>query len=166
MSRFLRVFPRVALVLSILAVVLTTGPLVLVAVVSRGGAHSVLVPGQSALSKAIVLHPLSFVLFWWTFAVVAVAGSLGLIRRKMWGLRTWVVLLALVLLWSIVVIASEAMNLAAVGLQPSPGYLPSFPVAAAVAAIPLGCVVGGVALFLLLRLLSLRHKLGQGSAEA
>lgn len=139
-SRFLTVFPRLALVLSVLAVLLTTAPLIAVALASRHPVHVVELPGQSFLSRLIVHHPFGFTASWWVLSLIAVSASLGLIRRKLWALLAWIALLVVLLVWSLIVVASEAINLAVVGRQPSPGYLPSLPVAAALTAIPMGCI--------------------------
>lgn len=158
MAKFVNFFPPVALALSVVGAIIITGLLVVFVLVAQDGVRAVEVPGQSALSTVIVNHPVGFAFFWWLFCVMAIAASLGLLQRKQWAVCGWLALLGILVLWSLAVISSEITNLATSDLGASSGRLPSNPVVAAAAAIPVALLFGAAAGFLFLRLMSHRHE--------
>ena len=159
MTKFIEIFSRFALVLSLLAALILSAPVVAFSLWLQKGINVVEVPGQSVLSRAVVQHPVGFVWFWWIFSILAVTGSIGLIRRRRWGAILWIVLLSVLATWSLMVIISETLNLATAGLGESPGLLPSFQVMSALGAIPVSLVIGVVSVLLLRKLWSHRHEL-------
>lgn len=158
MAKFVNVFPPVVLALSVVGAIILTGPLVVFVLVAQDGVRALTVPDQSSLSRAIVDHPVGFASFWWLFCVVAIAASVGLLRRKRWAVHGWLALLGILILWSLTVILSELINVATSDLGASPGLLPSNAVMAAAAAIPVGVVIGAAAAFLFVKLLAHRHE--------
>ena len=158
MAKFVAVFPRVALALSIVGAIVTTGPLVVFLLVAQDEIRAVEVPGQSALSRFVVQHLIGFALFWWLFCIVAIAASLALLRRKQWAVRVWLALLAILVLWSLTVISSETLNVAMSAVGASPGHFPSNPVMAAAAAIPAALLFGALAGLLFFRLMAHRQE--------
>jgi len=159
MTKFIEVFSRFALVLSLLAALILSAPVVAFSLWLQKGINVVEVPGQSVLSKAIVHHPVSFVWFWWIFSILAVTGSIGLMRRRRWGAVLWIVLLSVLATWCLMVIISETLNLTTAGPGESPGLLPSFQVMSALGAIPVSLVIGVASVLLLRKLWSHRNEL-------
>lgn len=165
-SRFLHVFPRVALPISVAVFLVLTAPLVVSLSISPD--HMVAPrPDLSPLSRIIVEHFRLFALAWWLYSLAAIAASAGLIRRRLWGHRAWVVLLSLTLLWSLSVTASEVVN---VTLLHTPldefGDRPSESLLGALFAVPTSLCIGALVIFLLRKLLLTRRELGPGRGES
>lgn len=164
MAKFIDLFPRIALPLSLLVALILTVPLVAFSLWLGEGVEFLDVPGQSALSAAIVHHPLVFTCLWWAFSVVGVSGSIGLMRRKRWGAAVWAVLFGILAIWSLTVVISETVNLATTGLGRSSGHLPSFPVMSALGAIPVSLVFGLASVILLRKLVACHRELTSSGA--
>lgn len=159
-SPFIRLFPPAALALSLAAMVLLTGPVVVAYSLSvdqmRVGPADL-----SPLHALVVRHFRVFALSWWILSAAAVIASVGLIRRRRWAHSTWVLLLSLVLLWSLAVTLSEVFHLIIGEERPEEaiGYFPSDALLSALVTIPTGIGMTIVLVVLLRQLLLHRHEL-------
>ncbi len=149
---FLRVFSVVALSLSGISALVLSIALVVVFSIPVNELP-VVEAGQGHLTMLSLTYPRTFVSLCWAYSVVAGVASLGLRSRRRWAYYTWLVLLGLLILWSLLSVVSEAANLLTNdSVGSSPGLIPDFAVASAIVAIPLGLGVSVGALLLLRRL--------------
>ena len=160
-ARFLPLFAGTALVASACATVVLSGPLLMLLALSPRQLD-VVERDRSVLAHLVLHHPLAFSAFWWLFSAVALVASIGLLRRRKWALRTWLILLGLGLTWSFCVMVSEtAYFLTAKRLEPdSFGILPSESTLPLLVAVPVALIL------LTLQLLLIKKLLAEGRALA
>jgi len=150
MSRFESTFPRVTLVLFGLMLPILLGATVIVFSVEelKGASNSV-----SLLPSWLVAHSKAFAIVYVAFAVAAVLASLGMIKKRKWGHRGWVVLTLLEILWTIFFLLSAVVTLFA-REGGSSGRLPSYDILAATGAVLPAVAVLSLTMYVLKRLLS------------
>lgn len=152
-TRFVDVFSGVAVVLC----ALTAAILVVVLVIllnEPADKLRVVEAGQSGLSQWLLSHVVVFNTVFLIFSTTAVFAALGLRQRRKWAYVTWIVLLILMIICSILYVISEIASLTRGFELASAGVFPSF---SALSAIMVGLVGLGLiafCLFLLRRLLS------------
>ncbi|MCP4899652.1 MAG: hypothetical protein GY906_22020 [bacterium] len=131
MNRFLTTFPIVTLVVfgSMLPILLGAAVVVFQVDIPSGSyATTPLLPGW------IVAHTRVFATMCLSFNVVALAASYGMTRKQKWAHSTWIVLIAVALLWEFVRIFSAIMTFFS-GERGSSGWLSSSDVFVALGAV-------------------------------
>ena len=158
--RFDKVFPKAALAFSIAALLIATAPVLVAFSISGDNVNSA-GTDLSILSQLILDHFRIFALCVWLYFAAAALAALGLLRRRRWAFRAWIVLLGMSLAWGVGVALSEIIHLFGAGhsSSPSPGYMPQDSIMTGVVVVPTCFVMALCLVWLLRKLLSHRETL-------